>query len=95
MSTTLTLEKAISADAQTGVICHVKPNAKGSPAYFGVSSDGAKFVLLCDGETQSAVLLDLTTNACQYVRQKGLFTNSCFATVAETETGYETLIWAF
>lgn len=83
----------------------VTGNAKGSPAYFGVSSDGAKFVLLCDGETQSAVLLDLTTNACQYVRQKGLFTNSCsqidwlsadsFATVAETETGYETLIWAF
>lgn len=77
----------------------------GSPAYFSVSSDGAKFVLLCDGETQSAVLLDLTTNTCQKVRQKGLFTNSCsqidwlskdsFATVAETATGYETLVWAF
>ncbi len=79
--------------------------APGSPAYFGVSPDGAKFVLLCDGETQSAVLLDLTTNASQQVRQTGLFTNSCsqidwlsadsFLTVAETETGYETLIWAF
>ncbi len=79
---------------------------KGSPAYFGVSPDGARFVLLCDGEqTQNAVLLDLTTNACQYVRRKGLFTNSCtqiswlsadsFVTVAETETGYETLVWSF
>ena len=84
----------------------VTGNVKGSPAYFGVSPDGAKFALLCDGEdTQSAVLLDLTTNACQHVRQKGLFANSCtqitwltadsFATVAETETGYETLVWAF
>lgn len=79
--------------------------ATGSPAYFSVSADGAKFVLLFDGETQSAALCDLTTNACRKVRQEGLFTNSCsqihwlsadsFATVAETETGYETLIWAF
>ena len=78
---------------------------KGSPAYFSMSSDGAKFVLLCDGETQNATLLDLTTNACQKVRQEGLFANSCtqlvwlstdsFMTVAETETGYEMLIWSF
>ena len=79
--------------------------APGSPAYFGVSPDGTKLVLLCDGETQGAVLLNLTTNAQRQVRQAGLFANSCsqinwlttdsFVTVAETATGYETLIWAF
>ena len=55
--------------------------------------------------TNNATLLDLTTNACQKVRQEGLFANSCtqlvwlstdsFMTVAETETGYEMLIWSF
>ncbi len=79
--------------------------APGSPAYFSVSSDGAKFVLLCDGETQSGVLLDLTSNSCRQIRQKNLFANSCtqlnwltadsFITVAEAATGYETLIWSF
>ena len=79
--------------------------APGRAAYFSVSPDGAKFVLLCDGETQGAVLLDLTNNACSQLQQAGLFTNSCsqinwlsansFMTVAETATGYETLVWAF
>ena len=77
----------------------------GNPMYFSVSSDGTKLVILFDDETQCAALCDLATGTCRTVRQEGLFTNSCsqiawlsaesFVTVAETETGYETLVWAF
>ena len=79
--------------------------APGSPAYFGVNPDGTKLALLCDGETQGAALVDLAAGKSRQVSQKGLFTNACtqidwisadsFLTVAETDTGDETLTWAF
>ena len=100
---TLTLTRLATGESKS--IGTVVDAAVGSPAYFGVSPDGAKFVLLFDGEEQGAALLDLTTNACKYTYDKSLFANSCsqitwlsagsFATVAESESGYETLLWAF
>ena len=76
-----------------------------APAYFSVSPDGTKAAVLFDGETQSALLCDLTAGKSELVQDKGLFTTSCdqlvwltdgsFLTVAETETGYETLVWKF
>ena len=78
----------------------------GTPAYFSVSADGTKLVLLCDGaDKQGALLCDLAGRTCRRLVQPGLFTNACsqivwldansFLTVAETETAYETLVWTF
>jgi hypothetical protein len=76
----------------------------GSPAAFGISPDGSKLVILCDGETQSVILVDLATNGCHVVQDTGLFTPGCtqlcwkggtFLTIAETESGYSLLSWKF
>ena len=76
----------------------------GNPSVFGISPDGGKLVILCDGETQSAVLVDLATNGCHVVQEKGLFTPGCtqlcwkgsaFLTIAEAESGYTLLSWSF
>lgn len=100
---TLALTRVSTGESKD--IAAIVKTAPGSPAFFSVSDDGTKFVLLCDGETQGAALCDLTSGVCRYVRQTGLFTYTCsqitwldagsFLTVAETETGYETVIWAF
>ena len=100
---TLALTRVSTGESKD--IAAIVKTAPGSPAYFSVSADGTTLVLLCDGETQGAALCDLAAGTCRQVRQKGLFANTCsqicwldadtFLTVAETATGYETLIWAF
>ena len=100
---TLALTRVSTGESKD--IASIVKTAPGSPAYFSVSADGTKLVLLCDGETQGAALCDLTAGTSRQVLQKGLFTRACsqiiwldagaFMTVAETATGYETLFWAF
>ncbi len=76
----------------------------GSPGAFALSPDGSKLVILCDGETQSVVLVNLATNGCHVAQDKGLFTPGCtqlcwkgsaFTTIAEAENGYTLLSWSF
>ena len=76
-----------------------------TPTAFSVSPDGNKLIILCDGETQSAILYNLSDKTYKLVQEKGLFTTGCdqlewlsdgqCMTIAETETGYETLLWKF
>ncbi len=76
----------------------------GRPSLFGVSPDGSKLVILCDGETQSAILVDLAKNTAHVVQDKGLFAPACtqicwksgsFLTIAEADSGYTLLSWSF
>ena len=83
--------------------------ALGNPTYFSVSPDGTKLVILFDGETQQAALVNLAAangeKVYELVQQEGLFTTSCdqcvwlsddmFLTTAETTDAYETLVWKF
>ena len=95
--------KRVSTDESKGTL--KTDSVRTAPAYFSVSPDGTKAAVLFDGETQSALLCDLTAGKSELVQDKGLFTTSCdqlawltdgsFLTVAETETGYETLVWTF
>lgn len=95
--------KRISTNENKGVLksdaIHVLPTD------FAVSADGTKAAVLFDGETQSALLCDLTAGKSECVQDKGLFTNSCdrlrflpdgkLLTIAETASGYEALVWTF
>lgn len=70
---------------------------------FSVSPDGKKAVILCDGEKQAAILMDIAAGTCKECADTGLFTNVCdqgvwvsadsFFTTVQTETGYEVLVW--
>ena len=95
--------KRISTNENKGVLksdaIHVLPTD------FAVSADGTKAAVLFDGETQSALLCDLTAGKSECVQDKGLFANSCdrlrflpdgkLLTIAETASGYEALVWTF
>lgn len=95
--------KRISTDENKGILKSDAIHAL--PTDFAVSADGTKAAVLFDGETQSALLCDLTAGKSEAVQDKGLFTNSCdrlcflpdgkLLTVAETASGYETLVWTF
>lgn len=95
--------KRISTDENKGTF--KTDSVHTAPAYFSVSPDGTKAAVLFDGETQTALLCDLAGGKIEPVQDKSLFTTGCeqlrwlsdgsFLTVAETDSGYETLVWTF